>query len=404
MTLARISLCYLWTRRLSTTLNVTLLAFAVAAVTLLLLTGTQLEERIARDARGVDLVVGAHGSETQLILSSVHGLDTPTAEIPWRDAQTIAAHRAVRTAIPLAFADRYFGFRIAATTHGYPAHYGARLREGRLWEKPMEAVFGADVAARLRPQLGSEFEAVHMVPGGAGEPHREARYRVVGIFGRTGSVLDGLIVTGVESHWTLHPASEQPQASDLAAEPPPADRRTVNALLIRYDVSHAATEVPYVVRQLGGLQAASPVDESARLHGIVAAAIDLLRVFAAVLLVSAVLSMLIALYNGLKERRYDIAVMRTLGATRERIMVLLLFEGVLLALGGALLGLAIGHGLTSLLGVALAQAQQISVSGMRWHEGELWIVLASVAIGVLTALVPAWRAHEMDIAGTLARG
>ena len=97
---------------------------------------------------------------------------------------------------------------------------------------------------------------------------------------------------------------------------------------------------------------------------------DLLRGFALVLLISAALSIFIALYHGLNERRYDLAVMRTLGATRENIMSLLLFEGMLLAVVGAVLGLLLGHPLTSVLGFALRQAQQISVTGWTWYSAK----------------------------------
>ncbi|HYC45858.1 MAG TPA: ABC transporter permease [Burkholderiales bacterium] len=403
MTLARISFAYLRKRRSSTLLNVVLLAFAVGAVTLLLLTGSQLEERIRRDAHGIDLVVGAKGSETQLILAAVYALDEPGGSMSWSEAQEIAAHRGVRRAIPLAFGDHYFGFRIVGTSHDYVALHGARLARGRLWGKPLEAVVGADVALRLRPEIGSTFEPVHAVTGASGIAHPEHDYRIVGVLERTGSVLDGLILTGLESYWTLHPAKPRPDEYGLIAEPP-ADPRTVNALLLQYDVSHVAREVPYVVAAYPHLQAASPAEHSARMHGILAISTDLIRIFAVVLIASAVLSMFIALYGSLSERRYDLAVMRTLGATRERIMGLLLFEGFVLAFAGALLGLALGHALTSVLGLALHQAEQVSVTGMRWHPGEPLIVLATLLLGTITALLPAWRAHEVDIAATLARG
>ena len=401
--LARISFQYLRKRLSSTVVNVSLLAFAVAAVTLLLLTGSQLEERIGRDARGIDLVVGARGSESQLLLSSVHGLDNPTAPIGWSEAQEIAAQRGVRKAIPLAFGDHYFGFRVVGTTHDYVMLHGASLIEGRLWAKPMEAIVGADVAARLRPRVGSTFEAVHTVPGAAGVPHPGESYTVVGVLGRTGSVIDSFILTSLESYWALHPVQPKTDESGLLVEMP-ADPRTITALLIDYEVSHAAGDIPYVVAGFPELQAVAPSDEAVRLYGIFRVAFGMLRIFAAMLIASAILSMFIALYGSLKDRRYDLAVMRTLGATRERIMALLIFEGLTLSFAGAIIGLLLGHAFTSVLGFALQQAQQMSVSGVRGHPGELLILGAALLAGALTAFVPAWRAHETDIAGILAQG
>ena len=403
MTLARISLFYLWRRKLSTALNVSLLAFGVAAVTLLLLTSVQLEERIYRDARGIDLVVGAKGSQTQIVLASIYALDLPTGFMRWSEAQAIARHHSVRTAIPIALADTYSGFRIVGTTHDYVEHYQARMAEGRLWHGPMEAVLGADVAARFRPRIGSTFSPNHdLIPPGTG-PHDDHPYRIVGILARTGSVIDQLVLTDLPSHWTVHPPPNGREAG-LVTEPPAADGRTISALLLRYASAGAAAHLPAYVNAFPDLQAASPAFETARLFGIVAVGMDLMRGFALVLMLSAALSIFIALYHGLNERRYDLAVMRTLGATRENIMALLIFEGVMLAAVGAVLGLLLGHVLTSVLGFALRQAQQVSVTGWTWYSGELWIVGLALLVGVATALVPAWRAHEVDIAGTLARG
>lgn len=403
MTLARISLSYLWQRRLSTALNVLLLAFGVAAVTLLLLSSAQLEERVYRDARGIDLVVGAKGSPTQIILSSIYELDVPTGSISWSEAQEIAKHDGVRKAIPIALGDTYSGFRIVATSHEYVTHYSAQVLEGRLWHEPLEAVLGADVAASTRARVGATFVASHGLIGTGGEPHSERPYRIVGVLARTGTVIDQLVLADLGSFWALH-AQQQPGEDDLVTEPQRDDGRTISALLVQYASAGAAGDLPRYVNAYDDLQAASPAYETARLFSIIAVGMDLLRGFALVLMVSAALSIFIALYNGLNERRYDLAVMRTLGATREDIMALLLFEGIMLAFVGAVLGLLLGHVLTSMLGFALRQAQQISVTGWTWYAGELWIVGLALLVGVATALLPAWRAHEVDIAGTLARG
>ena len=121
-------------------------------------------------------------------------------------------------------------------------------------------------------------------------------------------------------------------------------------------------------------------------------------------MLSAGLSVFIALYNALNERRYDLAVMRTLGARPRTLMALMLFEGLLLAVLGAVLGLVLGHVLTEVLGMALKAAHQVTVTGWAWIHAELWLIALAVAVGVVAALVPAWRAYRTDIAGTLARG
>jgi putative ABC transport system permease protein len=132
--------------------------------------------------------------------------------------------------------------------------------------------------------------------------------------------------------------------------------------------------------------------------------VDVIRGFALVLILSAGLSVFIALYNALEERRYDLAIMRALGARPRKLMALLLFEGLLLALIGAALGLVLGHVLTEALGFALKRAHQPEVTGWVWSLDELWLFVAALALGVIAAAIPAWRAYRTDIAGTLARG
>jgi putative ABC transport system permease protein len=405
MNLATISLGYLRARSLSTVLNVLLLALGVATITLLLLATSQLEERMQRDARGIDLVVGAKGSPMQIILSSIYHLDVPTGNISWKQAQEVARHRTVKKTIPLALGDNHRGYRIVGTHHDYVAHYGARLAQGELWQAPLDAVLGSEVAAATGLAVGATFVGAHGLGGRAGEHmHEDKPYRVVGVLAPSGTVVDRIVLTDVASLWAVH--ADQHDIKDVAriAELLPDDEKELTALLVQYATPLAAAMLPRYINQNSDMQAASPAYETARLFNIIGVGVDVLRGFALVLVFAAGLSVFIALYNALNERRYDLAVMRTLGASPARLLLLMLFEGLLLALLGAVLGIVLGHALTELLGIALAQAKQVTVTGWAWLNAELWLVVLALAVGAVAALLPAWRAYRTDVAATLARG
>jgi len=392
MTLAGLSLAYLRARPLATALNLLLLALGVATITVLILVTEQLENRMGRDARGIDLVAGAKGSPMQLVLSAVFHLDAPTGNIPLAEADALAKQRFVKKAIPLALGDSYKSFRIVGSNHEYPAHYGARVADGRLWNAPMEATLGAEVAARARLAIGAKFAGAHGL-GEGGDEHENEPYRVVGVLAPTGTVIDRLVLTSVESVWQVHEHGASPGAP-----------KELTALLIQYASPLAAATLPRIVNASSSLQAASPAYESARLFRMIGVGVDVLRAFGVVLMLAAGLSVFIALLNALEERRYDLAVMRMLGATPARLMGLMLLEGSLLAIAGGIAGLGLGHLLTEALGAALRQAQQAAVTGWAWSDQEWWLLAASLGVGILAALIPAWRAYRSDVAPVLAEG
>jgi putative ABC transport system permease protein len=438
-----LSLAYIRARALNAALNLLLLALGVGTIVLLLLFSAQLEERVTRDARGFDLVIGGKGSPLQLILSSIYHVDFPTGNIPLAEAERWAAHPLVAEAIPLALGDSLAGFRIVGTEHGYVEHYGAELSEGRLWEEPFEATLGALVAGRTGLAVGDSFVGSHgLAPGGP--EHGEHPYTVVGVLKPAASVLDRVVLTPVESVWMApglvphehhdeggeeapghadyeargdehadeHAAEhEEEQADEHVDEPAPSGATAsrggerpleITSLLIRYDSPIAAVQLPRLVNQESALQAASPAFESARLLSLVGVGIDTLRGFGLLLIATAGLSVFIALSNAMQERRYDLAVMRTLGASRRQLLTQPLLEGLLLAGGGALLGVLLGHAVAEIVGRLLPEAQSMGLSGRRWLFAELYVVLSALVVGLVAALLPALQAYRTNLGAVLA--
>jgi putative ABC transport system permease protein len=402
MNLARLSFSYLGSKSLNTALNVCLLALGVGTVVLLTLITNQVEERMGRDARGIDLVAGAKGSPMQLILSAVFHLDAPTGNIPLVEARKLAQNRAIKKAIPVALGDSFRGFRIVGTTHDYIAHYGGEPASGRLWQKPMEAVLGADVAQRTGLTVGGRFAGSHGL-GGEGASHDDAPYDVVGVLKPTGSVLDRIVLSSVESVWLVHSPPGHGETAEDVLRAMTDEEKEVTAMLLQYATPIAAATLPRMINSTTVLQAASPAYESARLFRMIGVGVDVLRAFALVLFAAAGLSIFIALYNAMEERRYDLAVMRMLGASPTKLVRLVLLEALVLTFVGALTGLLLGHVLAEVVGMLLATENQPSITGKTWLGLELVPVGLALVVGIVAALVPAWRAYRADVAATLAQ-
>jgi putative ABC transport system permease protein len=376
---------------LAASLNALLVAIGIAMMTFILGVSSQLEAHAERGAQGIDLVVGAKGSPLQLILSSVYHADIPTGNIPAGALAALAAQPLVKSAIPLALGDNFQGFRIVGSTTALPDHYGARLEQGQLFSQPMQAVFGARAARETGASLGATFAGSHGLAAG-GELHDHAPYKVVGILQPTGTVLDRLILTPVASVWQVH-------ETDPDEQPSAAPERELTAVLVQYTSPLAAISLPRWVNSQPRLQAAQPAFEAARLFNLLGVGIDVLRAIAAGVLLVAALSLFVALYGALEERRTDMAILRTLGASPAKLLRLLLAQGLLLSLAGAAIGWLLGHA-----GIALLESMQdLNLQAWRVASGEAWLPVIAMAVGLLAAALPAMRAYRTDIAAALAR-
>ncbi len=410
MTLAGLSLAYLKDRALNTALNILLLTLSVATLVILVLFSSQLSERFARDAQGIDLVVGAKGSPLQLILSSIYQVDVPTGNIPLETVDRLRSDPTVAQVIPLALGDSFRTYRIVGTERAYVDHYGGRLAEGRMFAAPYEAVIGAQVARGTGAGLGQKFEGSHGMAGD-GQAHEETPFEVVGILAPTGTVLDRLIVTPVSSVWAAHGFGTGPH-EDHGGEAPGHDGHgdeaahaadlEVTALLVKYRSAMAAVRLPAFINRQTQLQAAAPAVEMTRLLSLLGVGIDAVRAFAVLLMATSGLSIFVALYSALRQREGDMAMLRVMGARPPAIFGHIVLEGVLLAAAGALLGVVVGHGVVAFAAATFPQLQDMGLSALRFEPAEAVIVLAAIAMGGLAALVPALKVFRVDIAQTLA--
>jgi len=384
---------YLWSRPLGAALNLLLLSLGLASITFLLLVSNQLNKAFERDLQGIDVVVGAKGSPMQLILSGVFHIDVPPGNIPLKAVQALQKHPMVAQLIPISLGDSVHSFRIVGTSHDYITHYQAKLAQGQLWTEPMQVVLGATAARKLGLAMGNTFVGTHGL-GEGGHVHGDSTYTVVGILQTSNSVLDRLILTDTASVWKVH---EDYTAVDDEDRQIMMDEREVTLALISYKSPLAAVTFPRYVNTSTEMQAAAPALEITRLLSMLGLGTDVLRAFAGVLLLTAGLSVFIALWSAVRERRGDLALLRMLGAPPRKVAALLLLEALWLGLLAAVLGVLAGQAMTAGLAWLLQLDNSLLIGGMAWPAG-LWVVPA-VALGVslVAAILPALGAYRVSV-------
>ena len=387
---------YLWSRPLGAALNVLLLALGLGSITFLLLVGHQLSRAFDRDLAGFDVVVGAKGSPMQLILSGVLHIDVPPGNVPLKAVRELEKHPLVASIIPISLGDNLRGFRIVGTSHAYLSHYQAALAQGQLWTQPMQVVVGATVARKLGLVPGNAFAGSHGL-GAGGHLHGDSQYTVVGVLAPGGSVLDRLILTDTASVWKVH--------EDYTASPDDSDEdrkimedeREITMALVQYKTPMAAMSFPRYVNTSTEMQAASPALEVSRLLNMLGLGTDVLRAFAGVLLLTAGLSVFIALWSAVRERRGDLALLRMLGAPPSKVAALLLCEALWLGLLAAALGLVLGQCFAAALGWFLQLDNSLLIGGVVWPPELAVVPGLALAVSLGAALLPAFGAYRVSV-------
>ncbi len=433
MNLLQLSWKNLTYKPLNLALSLLLFALGTGLVSLLFLLEKQLEDQFEKNLAKVDLVIGAKGSPLQLILSSMYHIDNPTGNISIKEARPFLnpKHPLISEAVPLSMGDSYRNHRIVGTTEAIIAFYQAEVAEGKLWSKNFEVTVGARAARELGLKIGDTFKSSHGLVMNDDLIHDDASpFEVVGILKTTGSVIDQLILTDTRSVWEVHDHGgeahethdheehasheghehhdhEGHEHEEPATSSPPKTLldypdKEITSLLLRFrNHGFQALNMQRNINENTDLQAATPAIEINRLYDMMGVGTQALQVLALVIILVSALSVFIALFSSLKERRYELALMRVMGASRTRLFLLLIFEGLLLAGLGCLLGLLLSHGGMNLLANYLEEAYRYPFSGWLFLPKELKLVGGALGIGFLAALLPAIQAARTDISDTL---
>lgn len=389
MSAFQIALANLRHNLLGTFLSVLLMALGIGTVLFVMEVSKAVNDGFTKDIRDIDMVVGAKGSPLQLILSAVYQMDSPTGNISRAEAEKLSKHPLIKQAIPLAYGDSYNGFRIIGTDSNYVGLYDGQMASGELWSSDMEVVIGSSVAENLNLKVGDHFHGTHGFQD-EGHVHEEDAYTVVGILEKSGFVVDRLILGSIGSVHHLHSHDGSIKASE-----------EITALLIEFKSPMAMMQLPRMVNERTSMQAALPAIEINRLHSLLGVGFETLRMIGLAILVVSALSVFLSLLNSLKDRRFELALLRTLGGSPFQLSMLLIFEGILLSVLGWLIGFVLARlGLLVAANIGSADlglAMEFSiVSG-----NEIMMLVVAGSTGLVSSLIPAIKAYRTNISEVL---
>ena len=392
MTILTVALKYLQGRLVASVLTAVSIALGVSLVVASVLLARGIKESFIAGATDYNLVVGAKGSPTQLVLGVVFRMDLATPNIEYTAYRVLQQDPRVEVAVPIGLGDAYQGFRYVATNSAYFATYPWRRRTfalsaGRLFaddppkDPTYEAVLGAEAAGSTGLRIGDRFYE--------GEEMAEYPLTVVGILRTTHSADDRAIFFSLSSYWGMNEV-----ARGLTVKP-------LTAVLIR---PRRLSDLPSLHRELNvsaETQAVLPSGVLLTIFNMMAVAEDVLAMILAIVGIIVLLYVLLSMYSATLERKREIATMRALGARRATVLGIVLVESCVLAVVGGVGGVLGGHAVAYFAGSLLAKSG-LATNPFLFDPLEPVVLVSVILLGTLAGLLPAVLAYRTEVAENLA--
>jgi len=371
--------------------------------------GVTLQERAlrlgsARAADKFDLIVGAPGSETQLVLSSVFLQPAALPLLPGEMLERLAADPRVAWAAPLGFGDFHEDHPVIGTTTTLITNTAPGFLAGRMFADGHEAVVGAHVP--LDP--GAEFSPTHGRLAEGGHAHEEANYHVTGKLEPTGTAWDRAILVPIRSVWEVHGLGEAPHdhgddhhhadthsGHELGEHWHPGETPPVPAILVKPRTIADAYRLRQEYRADPQTMAVFPGEVLTSLYATLGDAKRVLSVVAGATqaLVAAALLLVTVMHVGQRQRQ--IGALRAFGAPRAAVFGIVWVELFALVVTGILLGHALGYLAAKLISRSFAAQNGFALPvGFAAGDGARLVLLCIFA--VLLSGIPAWLAYRQS--------
>jgi putative ABC transport system permease protein len=435
MSLWKIALRSMQQRLLASSLTGLSMALGVALVITVLVILGVIRDSFGRGAQGYHMIVGPKGGKLQLVLNTVYHLSQPIENLPWsyyKKFKTPGKENFgdyVATAIPFCLGDNYEGYRVVGTTREmftkleYAAGRKYEFAEGRnfLQTGYFEAVIGSAVARKTGLKLGDTFMPTHGVTENEDGHVHDDKFKVVGILAPTGTPNDRALFINIEGFFLLEGHAKGPGVPHAAEaahaehadheghdhhhhhhEPLPEDQREVTSILVVVKNDLYAAGLSQKINEGLEAQSVAPTREIQMLMEEIVRPIEWLLLFlTTTVVVVAGIGILVSIYNSMNDRQHDIAVMRALGARRGTVMSIVLLESLLLALGGGVLGVLLGHGLIGAIDPIVESRTGVSVGFLQFEGIELVLIPGLTVLAALVGFLPSLAAYRTDVAKAL---
>ena len=395
-----------------TSVLLTIFSISVSVFILLAVQHSQSELKASfkRTVSGVDLIVGSRTAPINLLLYSVFRIGNASNNISWNSYQEITQNKQLAWSIPISLGDSHKGYRVLGTNQDYFTHYkfgnkqALTFTEGKAFERLYGVVLGAEVAKKLKYQLGDKVVLSHGTGNVSFSKHTGHPFRITGILAPTGTAIDQTVHVSLAGIEVIHESKKA--LEDWPLDDPKLQHlqpKTITAFMLGFQSRIATLGQQRHINQYQSepLTAIIPGVTLSELWKVMSMVESLLSVIAILVLLAALLGMATMLLASMRERQKEIALLRAIGASPLFIFLLIEVEALLLALAGAIIGYL---ALTTML--VLGQSWLVSHYGLfisPWLISTPTVisVLVILCLAMLMAFIPAISCYRASLASRL---
>ena len=391
-----------------------ILTIVSIAVSVILLLGVEkvrvnAKSSFANTISGTDLIVGARSGSIQLLLYSVFRIGSATNNITWKSYQDIAQQKGVKWTIPISLGDSHRGFRVMGTSRDYFSvyQYGEKrtlkFSSGAQFEGVFDAVIGSEVANTLNYSIGDQVIISHGTGSASFAQHKDKPFVISGILEHTGTPVDRTMhvsLAGIEAmHVNWQGAMKKRKAKKALTESN-LQPESITAFLVGLDSKIVSFKMQRYINDYAAepLLAIFPGIALHELWSLMSVAEQALLIISLFVVVAALTGMLAVSLAGLNERRREVAILRSVGASHWHIIGLLITETLLLTMIGIIIGLIMLYSSIWVAQPLIEKNYGLFIPITAPNVRELGMISVLLAASFLVGLVPAYFAYKNSLA------
>ena len=368
----------------------------------------QTKQNFSSTVSGVDLIVGARTGSLNLLLYSVFRIGSPTNNIRWQTYENITNNNQVKWAIPISLGDSHNGYRVLGTTKSYFQHfsYGKKrhlaFSDGREFDQVFDLVLGSEVANKLGYKVGDKVVLAHGIAATSFSMHDDRPFTVVGILAATGTPVDQTLHVSLQGIEAIHidwqqgvkiPNSGLTQSELEQVELQP---KSITAFMLGLKSKIATFQIQrnineYKLEPVVAILPGVALSELWRMIGVLENALILVSALVFIAACLGVSSMLLA---SIRERRYEIQLLRIIGAPPYFLFLLIELEAFLITLLSCVFGSGLLVACLALLQDYLVYQYGIHIESNLLNQNSLYLSVAILSASIIVSIIPSFNGYR----------